>query len=96
MKIPVALPERQKQQVEGQLISKANFETKNIFCPEIKILNTGSHDISQKVRQTKLKAKMYNYTKKTPFATWQFDKIGVLVNLIIQKWKSKHLVCLSL
>ena len=24
--LPVALPERQKQQVKGQLISKANFE----------------------------------------------------------------------
>ena len=42
-----------------------------------------------------LKAKIYNYTKKKPFGTWQFGKIGVLVNLIIQKLKSKHLVCLS-
>ena len=29
------------------------------------------------------------------FGTWQFGKIGVLVNFIIQKLKSKHLVCLS-
>ena len=33
-----------------------------------------------------------SYQKK-PFGTWQFGIIGV--NLIIQKWKSKHLVCLS-
>ena len=33
--------------------------------------------------------------KKKPFDTWQFGKIGVLVNFIIQKLKSKHLVCLS-
>ena len=33
--------------------------------------------------------------QKKPFANWQFGKIGFLVNLIIQKWKSKHLVCLS-
>ena len=26
--------------------------------------------------------------------TWQFGKIGVLVNFITQKLKSKHLVCL--
>ena len=30
-----------------------------------------------------------------PFGTWQFGKISVLVNFIIQKLKSKHLVCLS-
>ena len=33
---------------------------------------------------------------KKPFGTWQFGKIGVLVNFIIQKLKSKHLVCVSL
>ena len=43
-----------------------------------------------------LKVKMYNYTKKKPFGTWQFGKIGVLVNFIIQKMKSKHLICFSL
>ena len=42
-----------------------------------------------------LKAKMYNSNKKKPFGTWKFDKNDVLVNLIIQKWKSKHLVWLS-
>jgi hypothetical protein len=30
-----------------------------------------------------------------PFDTWQFGKICVWVNFIIQKLKSKHLVCLS-
>ena len=32
---------------------------------------------------------------KKPFGTWQFGKLGVLVNFIIQKLKSKHVVCLS-
>ena len=32
---------------------------------------------------------------KKPFGTWQFGNIGVWVNFIIQKLKSKHLVCLS-
>ena len=39
--------------------------------------------------------KIDSYTKKKPFGTWQFGKIGVLVNSIIQKLKSKHLSCLS-
>ena len=30
-----------------------------------------------------------------PFGTWQFGKIGVLVNFITQKLKSKHLGSLS-
>ena len=30
-----------------------------------------------------------------PFDTWQFGKNGILVNLITKKWKSKHLLCLS-
>ena len=34
------------------------------------------------------------YNKKS-FGTWQFGKIGVLVNFIIKKLKSKHLLCLS-
>ena len=33
--------------------------------------------------------------QKTLFGTWQFGKIGVLVNFIIQKLKSKHLACLN-
>ena len=33
--------------------------------------------------------------QKKPFGTWQFGKIGFLVNFIIQKLKSKHLVCLN-
>ena len=33
--------------------------------------------------------------KNQPFGSWQFGKIGVLVNFIIQKLKSKHQVCLS-
>ena len=36
--------------------------------------------------------------QKKPFETWQFRKIGVLVNFgqfSIQKLKSKNLVCLS-
>ena len=33
--------------------------------------------------------------QKAPFGTWQFGKIGVLLNFIIQKLKSKQLVCLS-
>ena len=32
---------------------------------------------------------------KKPFTPWQFGKIGVLVNFISQKLKSKHLVCFS-
>ena len=32
---------------------------------------------------------------KKSFGTWQFGKIGVLVNFVIQKLKSKKLVCLS-
>ena len=39
--------------------------------------------------------KVYSYNKKKPFCTWQFGKIGVLVNFIINKLKSKRLVCLS-
>ena len=35
------------------------------------------------------------HTKKNQFGTWQVGKIGVLVNFIIQKLKSKLLVCLS-
>ena len=42
-----------------------------------------------------LNVKMYNYTKEKLFCTWQFGKIGVLVNLFIQKLKSEHLDCLS-
>ena len=38
--------------------------------------------------------KVYSNTKKT-FGTWPFHKIGVLVNLVIQKSKSKHLNSLS-
>ena len=34
-----------------------------------------------------LNDKIYSYTKKKPFGTWQFGKIGVLVNFIIQKKK---------
>ena len=37
----------------------------------------------------------FTVIQKKTFGTWQFDKIGVLVNLIIQKLKSKHLVSLS-
>ena len=33
--------------------------------------------------------------KKITFGSWQFGNIGVLVNFINQKLKSKHLVCLS-
>ena len=55
----------------------------HIFCTEIKILNSGSHDISQKLRQTKcilfldLKARMYNYTKKIHLALSNFAKLVV-------------------
>ena len=40
-----------------------------------------------------LNDKICSYTKKKLFGTWQFGKIGVLVNFIIQKFaklKSKH------
>jgi hypothetical protein len=43
----------------------------------------------------------YTVAPKKPFGTWQFGKLGklgklgVLVNFIIQKLKSKHLVCFS-
>ena len=73
----------------------------HIFCTEIEILKSGSRDISQKLRQTKCmifriwRLKCTIIQKKKLFCTWQFGKIGVLVNLIIQKLKSKHLVCLS-
>jgi hypothetical protein len=33
--------------------------------------------------------------QKKPFGTWQFGKIVVLVNFVIQKLKSKDLVCFS-
>ena len=71
------------------------------FCTEIKILNPGSRDISQKLRQTKCiifkiwRLKCTIIPKKKLFCTWQFGKICVLVNLTIQKLKSKHFVCLS-
>ena len=35
------------------------------------------------------------HQKKKPCGTWQFGKIGVLVNFVPQELKSKHLVCLS-
>ena len=40
-----------------------------------------------------LNDKIYSYTKKNLIDTWQFGKIDVLVNFIIQKFarsKSKH------
>ena len=43
---------------------------------------------------TKIYCYILTYIKKT-FGTWQFGKIGVLINFTIQKLKSKHLVCLS-
>ena len=63
----------------------------------MKILNLGSRDISQKLRQTKcilFKIWRLKFTiiPKKPFCTSQFGKICVLVNFIIQKLKSKHLV----
>ena len=33
--------------------------------------------------------------QKQTFGTWKFDKIGVLVNFIIEKLKIIHLLCLS-
>ena len=43
-----------------------------------------------------LNDKIYSYMyQKKPFCAEQFGKIGVLVDFIIQKLKSKHLVCLS-
>ena len=47
---------------------------------KMKILNPGSRDISQKLRQTKclhfqyLKAKIYNYTKKAIWQNWCFGQ----------------------
>jgi hypothetical protein len=38
-----------------------------------------------------LSDEIYSYIKKSHFDTWQFGKIGVLVNFITQKLKSKHL-----
>ena len=38
-----------------------------------------------------LSDKIYSYIKKSHFTTWQFGKVGVLVNFITQKLKSKHL-----
>ena len=42
-----------------------------------------------------LSDKIHSYTKKKPSDTWQFGKVSVLVNFIIKKLKSKHLVCLT-
>ena len=42
-----------------------------------------------------LNDKIYSYITKSHLALWQFGKIGVLVHFVIQKLKSKHLVCLS-
>ena len=41
-----------------------------------------------------LNHKIYSCTKKKVFCTWQFVKIGVLVNLIIQKFARLKLVLL--
>ena len=41
------------------------------------------------------KNQVFTFQKK-PFGTWQYAKIGVMVNFFVQKLKSKHLVCLSL
>ena len=38
-----------------------------------------------------LSDKIYSYIKNSHFTTSQFSKIGALVYLITQKWKSKHL-----
>ena len=38
-----------------------------------------------------LSDEIYSYIKKSHVATWQFGKIGVLVNFFTQKLKSKHL-----
>ena len=67
----------------------------HIFCTEIEILNSGSHDISQKLKQTKCILFKIWRLKCTTIPKKPFGEIGVLVNLIIQRWKSKHLVCLS-
>ena len=39
--------------------------------------------------------KIYSYTQKKTFGSWQFVKISVLVNFIIHKSKSTHLNSLS-
>ena len=66
------------------------------------VKNIFSRSLKKTCHQRKLFAfqflndKIYSYIyQKRPFGTWQFGKIGVLVNFIIQKLKSKHLVCLS-
>ena len=56
-----------------------------------------SHDLSQadksiirvsSLPKLFLKYKIYSYTKKKLFGTWQFGKIDVLVNFIIQRWQA--------
>ena len=61
-KIRKILPENQHTQmkllnfenwVNGEVSKIGHHFTKgHIFCTEIKILNSGSHDVSQKLRQT--------------------------------------------
>ena len=68
----------------------------NISSPSLKKTSD-----QRKLRQTKcilfnfLMIKITVIPKKKPFGTCQFGKFGVLINFIIQKLKSKHLVCLS-
>ena len=71
-----------------------------IFCTEIKILNSGSHDISQKLRQTKcllfhfwmirlIKIPILpNCQMPNGFLWYRY----LTINLVIQKWRSKNFV----
>ena len=61
-----------------------------IFCTEIKILNSGSHDNLRNWDKLSVYFSRFDgwnvqsYQKK-PFGTWQFGKNGILVNLIAKK-----------
>ena len=70
-------------------------------CTEIKILNSGSHDISQKLRQTKCilfkiwRLKCTIIPKKAIWPSGNLAKMVFWSILSLKKWKSKHLLCLS-
>ena len=72
----------------------------HIFCTEIEILNCRSHDISQKLRQTK--CLIFNFwmirlikTPILPNCQVQIAFFGIIVHFSLQILKSIHLVFLS-
>ena len=76
---------------------KMDYIMGHIFCTEIEILNPGSHDISQKLRQTKCIIFKIWRLKCTIIPKKAILHLAIWRNwcLIIQKLKIKHIVCLS-